>query len=575
MATEKVNFKLPAGFDPQSHLKALTALIAEKHGEGFEIDFIDPVANIASASRHVAITSVSAAGNGRAAVREVRLPKDTKPSDGEKVAAKMADEYPEYAMVKFDPFLKRATLAPMDAATRRARDAVAVALGVKPWDVGIEPRPDGGYDLALPRTYVPSKHDDKLEEVAVAVVGQDGWYVEANAQTLRASIIPSDPPTFPLTVNHPLHHGNGKLVLESDQWARVPIGVTLAPPGADEGDELQADFLTTPHFLASGTTGSGKGFTIMALLAGSVANGWEVSIVDGVKGGVDFAEFQPFVRNSGWGDDLTSACCVIAMTYEEGVRRKNLIKSHNVQKWTQLPASEKVRPILLVVDELTSLISPEPIPKGVAKDNPLVTEIALRNLTKATILNNIGKIARELRFAGISLVCATQVASTSTGIPTELRANLGAKLLLGAKPTDNNRRLALNDPDAVPKIPLNIASDKDASRGVGVYEFEGQETGVVKTYYASPDHYARWLNSFGAMTTKFPRPSSAEIAAYTPSLEDGGGGGGEFDLGKLPPTLDPATGEELHGFEKANEQRRLLNSTSESAARKRLESDEF
>ncbi len=574
MATEKINFKLPKGFDPQVHLKALEALITEQHGEGFDIDFIDPEAGVASASRHVAITSVSAAGDGRAAIREVRLPKDTKASDGEKVAAKMADEYPDYAMIRFDPHLKRATLAPMDIATRRARDAVAVALGVKPWDIGIEPRLDGGFDLTLPRTYVPSKHDDKLEEVAVAVVGHDGWYVETNAQTLKASIIPSDPPTFPLTVSHPLHHGNGKLVLESDQWARVPIGITLARAGADEGHELQADFMTTPHFLASGTTGSGKGFTIMALLAGAVANGWQVSIVDGVKGGVDFGEFQPFVRNSGWGDDLTSACCVIAMIYEEGVRRKHLIKSHNVQKWTQLPASEHVQPILLVVDELTSLISPEPIPKGVAKDNPLVTEIALRNLTKATILNNIGKIARELRFAGISLVCSTQVASTSTGIPTELRANLGAKLLLGAKPTDNNRRLALNDPDAVPKIPLNIASDKDASRGVGVYEFEGQEAGVVKTYYASPDHYARWLNSFGATTTKFPRPSSAEIAAYTPSLEDDGSGG-EFDLGKLPPTLDPATGDELHGLEKANEQRRLLNGTSESAARRRLESDDF
>jgi hypothetical protein len=575
MATEKITFKLPLGFNPQTHLKALEALITERHGDGFDIDFIDPEAGVATASRHVAITSVSHTTE-RSSLREVRLPKETKMADGEKVAAKMADEYPDYAMIKFDPHLKRATLALMDATTRRARDAVSVALGVKPWDVGITPRPDGGYDLELPRTYVPSKHDGKLDEVAVAVVGREGWYVEANAQTLRASIIPANPPTFTPTVDYPFRGGNGKLVLDDNAWARVPLGITLAKVGDESGHELLVDFSTTPHGLFSGTTGSGKGFALMALLSGALSNGFEVAIADGVKGGVDYVDFQPYVRTSGWGDDLNSACCVIAMVYEEGVRRKHLIKSNNVQKWTQLPAKESVRPILLVVDELTSLISPEAMPKGVSKDNPLVTEIALRNLIKATILNNIGKIARELRFAGISLVCATQVASTVTGIPTELRTNLGAKMLLGVGPTDNNRRLALNDPDAVPDVPKNIKTSSDgASKGVAVFEFEGQESGVSKTYYATPTQYAKWLDSLGVEKTKFPRPSSAEIASYTPSLDDDDNGGGEFDLRKLPPTVDSATGEELHGFAKANEQRRLLNGTSESAAAKRSNSDDF
>ncbi|EQD55171.1 cell division FtsK/SpoIIIE, partial [mine drainage metagenome] len=158
MSTEKITFKLPPGFDPQVHLKALEALVAKKHGDGFDIDFIDPEEGYATASRHVTVASISATTE-RSATREVRLPKDTKATDGEKVAAKMLDEFPNYAMTTFDPHLKRATLTLMDAAVRRARDAVAVALGVKPWSVGITPRPDGGYDLELPRTYVPSKHD--------------------------------------------------------------------------------------------------------------------------------------------------------------------------------------------------------------------------------------------------------------------------------------------------------------------------------------------------------------------------------------------------------------------------------
>lgn len=574
MTTEKVSYRLPAGFDPQSHLRALERLIAEKYGEGFEIDFIDPEAGVATASRHVAVTSVSATSSSSAgSVREVRLPKDTKPSDGEKVAAKMADEYPDLAMVKFEPFLKRATLAPMDPATKRARDAVAVALSVKPWEIGIETRPDGGYDIELPRTYVPSKHNDKLDEVATAVVGREGWYVETNAQSLTASIIPADPPTFPPIIEYPF---DAPVPSGRDDWARVPLGVTLAEPGDDGGDVLSVDFSVTPHALISGVTGAGKGFSIMTVLSGVLTRGWQVEIVDGVKGGVDFAAFTHFVRPSGWADDLMSACCVINTTYDEGVRRKHLIKDHHVQKWTQLPEAVAVRPILLVVDELTSLIATEPVPKGVSKDNPLVAEIALRNLVKATILNTIGKIARELRFTGISLLCATQVASTTTGIPTELRANLGAKLLLGAKPTDNNRRLALNDPDAVPKVPRNIAESHDgASRGVGVYEFEGQESGVVKTFFADPTRCAEWLREHGVPETPSPRPSSAEIAAHTPSLEDENpnGPGGEWDLTKANRTIDPLTGEELHGFARANEQRRLLNGTSESAARRRMEDD--
>jgi hypothetical protein len=565
MATEKVTVKLPDGFDARVHLTKLERMIADKYGEGFEIDVIDPVNRTAVATRHVNITSVSAAVGATGDLREVNLPKGTKPSDGERLAAKLSEEYPDHAMVKFEPFLRRAILAPMDAATRRARDAISVALSVKPWDVGIEPRPDGGYDIILPRTYVPSKHDDKLDEVATAVIGREGWYVDANAQTLKASFIPADPPTFPPAIKHPLKGGDGTLIMANDNWANVPIGMTLARPGDDVGHVLAANLFVTPHGLISGTTNSGKGVAIMALLSGALSNGWEISIVDGVKGGVDFVDFEPFVRKSGWGDDLTSACCVIAMIYQEGVRRKHLIKQHEVQKWTQLPASEKIRPLLLVVDEMTSLIAAEPMPKGVSKDNPLVAEIALRNLTKATILNNIGKIARELRFTGISLICATQVASTETGIPTELRGNLGARILLGAITTDNNRRLALNGADAVPKVPLNIAEDSDAKRGVGVYEFEGQESGVLKTYFATPPEYAKWLRSLDIPTTKFARPSSAEIAKYTPSLDDevrANGPGGKFDLTKANRTTDPETGEELHGFERANEQRRLLNGTS-------------
>lgn len=586
MPVEKITVKLPSGFDPARHLKALAKVIAEKYGDGFEIDSIDPEAGTAFATRQAAVTEIGAVSEkpGRqVAAKEVRLARGTKPADGEKVAAKLADQHPGFAMVKFEPFLGRAILAAMDERTQRARDAVAVALGVKPWDVGITGRSDGGYDLELPNRYVPSKHDDKLDEVATAVVGREGWYVDIDPQTLKASILPGEPPTFPAVVPYPFRVGKPTLDVNEDRWAHIPLGVTLGKTGAQLGPELVTDFVLSPHMSIQGLTGSGKGLTLMALMAGALSRGWELVICDAVKGGVDFVEWQPYVRDGGWGDDLVSTCCVISLVYAEGLRRKKLILERQVVKWSQLPASDGVRPLLLVVDELTSLIAAEKMPQGIPKDNPLAMEIAERNLVKATILNTIGKIARELRFAGISLVAATQVASTVTGIPTELRSNLGAKLLLGAKPTNNNRKLALNDPDAAPKVPLNIVNDaRGASRGVGVYEFEGQEPGVMKGYFANPAEYGTWLGQLGIPKTRFPRPTPAQIAKYTPSLDDGepvsggnAGGGAKSDARRVEKVLDPVTGEELHGFERANEQRRRLNGTSTGTGMVPDEEDDF
>jgi len=566
MPTERVTIRLPQGFDPNRHIKALVAKITEIHGEGFSVDSIDPDEGVAYATRQVAVTEVSAAANGhdghsagksKVSRKEVRLPRGTKPSDGEKVAAKLADQHPGYAMVSFEPFLGRALLSTMDERTQRAREAVAVALGSKPWDIQITGRSDGGFDLTLPARYVPSKHDDKLAEVASVVVGRDGWTFTADPQSLRASIVPGEPPTFPAKVAYPMEN-------RPSDWTRLPLGVCLGKTGLTLGPELTTDFVANPHMSIQGLTGAGKGVSLMALMSGALAAGWELAVCDAVKGGVDYITWQPFVRTSGWGDDLSAACTVVALVYQEGVRRKSVIQQHRVQKWTELPDIERPRPLLLIVDELTSLITPEPTPKGVPKDNPLYVEIAERNLMKATILNAIGKIAREMRFTGVSLVVATQVASTSTGVPTELRANLGAKVLLGVKPTDNNRRLALSDQDAVPEVPGYLADDADASRGVGVFEFEGRQPGVMKVYFATPAEYATWLTKQGITTNDRPRPSAAEIARHTPSLQptdstppSGSAAGPEVD-----PVLDPVTGEELHGFAKANEQRRRLSSSN-------------
>jgi hypothetical protein len=105
---ERVPIKLPPGFDPAKHQRALEKLIADNYGAGFEIESIDPVAGTASATRQVSITEVHA--NDKTDSFEVRLARGTKPSDGDRNDIRLTDQYPGMSMVRFEPFLGKATL---------------------------------------------------------------------------------------------------------------------------------------------------------------------------------------------------------------------------------------------------------------------------------------------------------------------------------------------------------------------------------------------------------------------------------------------------------------------------------
>lgn len=270
MGTERITVNLPQGFDPGKHLAALERRIADTHGEGFEVTSINVKTRVASATRQATITEVSANSEDSF---EVRLPKNVKPSDGERVATRLSDEYVGCEMTRFEPFLGKATLTKSSPEVSRARGALAVALGVKPWEVQVVPRPDGGFELELPNSYVPSKHDEKLDEVAIAVVGRPGWYVRTNPQQLRATIIPSDPPTFPPAIAYPFEN------IKKTPRDQLLIGMGLAEPG-QKNQPLILDFETGPHTQISGTSGSGKSVLLNTMITGVLAGGSELVIID-------------------------------------------------------------------------------------------------------------------------------------------------------------------------------------------------------------------------------------------------------------------------------------------------------
>ena len=254
--TERINVTLPNGFDESKHMASLRKKITDAHGSGWEIDSLDLAAGKASASRQVEVTQVEQTSSGGRDSIQVKLPRTTKPSDGDKTAAKLEASYDGYTLTQFEPFLGYAVMEKLSAAAIRARGALAVALGVKPWDVQIADTVSGGFAFTLPRTYVPSKHDDKMQEVAEAIVGREGWFVRVNPQELTGEIVPSSPPTFPPVLSYPFDAPIPRFDAAAGDWARIPIGERLPRLGSAAGEPLMTDFLANPMMQISGVARS-------------------------------------------------------------------------------------------------------------------------------------------------------------------------------------------------------------------------------------------------------------------------------------------------------------------------------
>ncbi len=521
---EQVKVKLPAGFDPKRNGAALIAKVKEVYGPEAQVNAISLREGVAFVSFQSTMTEVEEVDSNGARAIEVRLgEKLRKPGDGPRAAAIYENQHPGYYLARFDPFLGKAIMLQMTDDEVRCRGAIANVLGVQPWEVMVVARRGGGFDLQLPNRYTPSKHDEKLTEVAEEIVGTPGWYHRIDARTLRGAIIPSDPPTFPGSIPYPFKAKLPKFSLHGNDWSRVPIGMKLPKPGQKKGDLFYLDMLVGAHSQLVGTSGSGKSVTINAYLAGMLARGAELVIVDLPSKSVDFQWCKKYVREGGWGcDSLAGAVAALAMVMEEGSRRADILKKHGVTKWTELPDSysESFRPILVVADELTGLFFPEEEPKGLPKDHPLRLEAQDINLQKQVLKKYIKRIAAELRFVGVSLFISSQVASVNTGIDPSLRTNLHHKIILGPKATDNNRRLVLMDADGSPRVPGHVIADEDAAKGTGVAEPEGQAPTVFKSFYASVGEYETWLESLGVTHSKNPAPTAKQIAKYTPSLQD-------------------------------------------------------
>lgn len=506
--------RLPDGFDPVRDRDRLEARVRRLKGQEWRLTSIDMEARRAYFVTADTVTTII----DREGCKGAQLPADVRPSDGARQAALLAEvfdtRYPGqgWVMTVFDPYLRRAVMERLSPAELRAREALATALGVRPWEVRVH-EVDGGFDVHLPASYSPSRHDARVGEAVTTAIGRPGWYFTTDVGALTMRVREAALPTFPATVPYPFDEP------AASTWS-VPLGTALGS-GGTPNRPLSVDFADVPGLLCTGTAGSGKSVGVNTLITGALLRGWELVVVDAPHKAVDFLWCKDFCRPGGWGcDSREQALTALDLAYEHGQAVARLLKEHGAQKVTDLPDHLRPRPVLIVVDEATALFMLEPVPKGIPRDHPLVVEAVARNLVTQTLIKRVSTIPAEMRFTGLRILVSTQMAQARTGFDGPLKANLAHRVLWGANPADSARGFALSNPRDVPRVPEWIRADDAAARGTGVAELEGCPPQVVKGYFASVEQMRRHLLSAGVPCCAHPEPTAAQVAAHTPSLDD-------------------------------------------------------
>lgn len=429
------------------------------------------------------------------------------------------------SLIEIDADAHRAVVARLDPATLRVRNRVAEVLQVEPWRVEVAvrtaPREEGGLRpdrVLLTRWPAPADAEKRyrvLRQITQALPdGSFGWQIDDRAARGEALLVWGPVPRLPKLV--PL----ADLLPESvdpDSWAHLPLGV--GPDGAPRGINLQAG----PHALVVGPTGSGKTIGLQALMVNALARGHRLVIIEATKGGVDFTHVTPWC--TAVAGDLSSAAAAMLQVYEEGARRKALLRQYGEAKWIDLPAEvrerEDIHPLTVLIDEVSSTVEPAEIPKGLEKDHPLVVEGQALNVSKALIKAYMGKIARELRFVGIFLQIGTQRPDAAF-LGGEVRSNLTSRVQLSAPgmPPDRTALAMVFDPEVIEAAGEQIhILDDGASPGLAIVAAEGGTARGLRVAYANPSEVPALLDRVGVPRVDAPWDLSGGLQLNDRDLE--------------------------------------------------------
>lgn len=249
----------------------------------------------------------------------------------------------------------------------------------------------------------------------------------------------------------------------------------------------------TPHALVLGITGTGKSVTLRSAVYATLLAGWDVLIIDPVKGGADFTGLSPWLRGLG-GKNIAEAEAIMRAVCAEVKRRKMLLAKHGVPDIEHLPDDVRPEHMLVAVDEFTSLMLHETVRRTKTTDPEVLAgyeQAEHENAQRASIGSLAGRIAREARSSGVHLLLGTQVlkADTIARIPGgDLKNNLG-RLLLGT-PTQGERMSGLRQPETAPVM-------SEAPTGRGVWEATTSPAVEMQAWFATVEDFSQALRRHG------------------------------------------------------------------------------
>lgn len=173
-------------------------------------------------------------------------------------------------------------------------------------------------------------------------------------------------------------------------WNEFPLGISAG------GKEAVVDVAVFPHLLVAGTTGSGKSVTQRTLLLHALQSPeWRVSLIDPKR--VELSAYTNHRNVVKVATELDESVALLEGVEQEMQSRYKRMEKEGVNHFKRLSTPPPA--LLLMVDELFALLSPENIKSDEGKERD---ELHAR----ATVI--IGSIARLGRASGVHMILATQ-----------------------------------------------------------------------------------------------------------------------------------------------------------------------
>ena len=252
-----------------------------------------------------------------------------------------------------------------------------------------------------------------VESVAEDVQREMDWSCKplvTNAGTYLALDAPrSDPETIPFA----------RFASRSWQGLEVPVGVRL------DGTLEVLDLIDAPHVLVAGETGSGKSALLHAWLVALASRPTHerplIYVLDVTKK-IGFEPVKPLLERPPITEPEEGLAALHALMLEELPARQQLFAKHGVDDLARVPASERPRRIVVVIDEFADILD----------------ALAGDKAERSAFVVEVKRLLQSARAFGIHLVLATQRPSVDS-VPGPLKSNLTVRIALRMQSSTDSR----------------------------------------------------------------------------------------------------------------------------------------